>query len=57
MVDPMPRVLRVALIAERAAQGGSLKDVLEAGGLQVAMNQTICDYDPEGVSSDDIDVL
>ncbi len=57
MVDATPRVLRVALIAERATQGGNLKDVLEAGGLQVAMNQTICDYDPEGVSSDDIDVL
>ena len=57
MVDAKPRVLRVALIAERAAQGGSLKDMLEAGGLLVAMNQTICDYNPEGVSSDDIDVL
>lgn len=57
MPDARPRVLRVALIAERAAQGGSLKEMLEAGGLQVAMNLTISDYDPEGVSSDDIDVL
>ena len=57
MVDAAPRILRVALIADRVAQGKSLKDLLEAGGLKVVLDQTIRDYDPELVSGDDIDVL
>ncbi len=57
MIDVASRVLRVALIADRAAQGESLKGMLEAGGLVVAMDQSIRDYDPDQVSDEDIDVL
>ncbi|MBI5041473.1 MAG: hypothetical protein HZB57_09860 [Gammaproteobacteria bacterium] len=57
MADAMPRALRVALIADQAAQGKNLKDLLEAGGLDVILDQAIGEYDPQAVGTDTVDVL
>lgn len=57
MADAASRALRVALIADRQAQGKDLKDLLETNGLAVILDQTIRDYDPEVVSTEQIDVL
>lgn len=57
MSDAMPRALRVALIADQAAQGRSLKELLEAGGLDVILDRTIHDYDPRTIGTDAVDVL
>lgn len=57
MSDAMPQALRVALIADQTAQGKSLKALLEAGGLDVILDQTIGDYDPQAVGMDAVDVL
>jgi chemosensory pili system protein ChpB (putative protein-glutamate methylesterase) len=57
MGDAASRALRVALIADREAQGKNLKELLETNGLAVILDQTIRDYDPEAVSADQVDVL
>ncbi|MBI5461644.1 MAG: chemotaxis protein CheB [Gammaproteobacteria bacterium] len=57
MADAMPRALRVALIAEQATQGKNLKELLEAGGLHVILEQAIGDYDPQAVGTETVDVL
>lgn len=57
MGDAAPRVLRVALIADREIQGRDLKALLETNGLAVILDQTIRDYDPETVTTEQVDVL
>lgn len=57
MADARSRGLRVALIAEREAQGRHLKDLLETNGLEVIFDQSIRDYDPDAVGTSQVDVL
>lgn len=57
MGDAAPRALRVALIADHEIQGRDLKALLETNGLAVILDQTIRDYDPETVSTEQVDVL
>lgn len=57
MADAVSRGLRVALIAERETQGRHLKDLLETNGLEVILDQTIRDYDPDAVGAGQVDVL
>ncbi|MFA7593043.1 MAG: chemotaxis protein CheB [Thiohalobacteraceae bacterium] len=57
MADVPPRQLRVALIAARDTQGGQIRKLLEAGDVQVILDQAIGDYRPEQVGTEDVDVL
>lgn len=57
MPDATARALRVALIADRATQGKNLKELLEAGGLEVTLDRDIRNYDPRTVGTDAVDVL
>lgn len=57
MVDAPPRPLRVALIADRDAQGRQLREFLEAHGVQVILDRAMGDYQPEQVGVDDVDAL
>lgn len=57
MADAPLRRLRVALIADRDAQGSRLRGLLEAGGVQIVLDRTIGDYQPEQVGADDVDAL
>lgn len=57
MADAASRGLRVALIAEQRAQGRNLKELLETNGLEVILDQSIRDYDPDAVDAGQVDVL
>lgn len=57
MADASSRALRVALVAEQETQGRHLKDLLETNGLEVIVDQSIRDYDPDTVGADQVDVL
>lgn len=57
MADAATRGLRVALIAEQKAQGRNLKELLETNGLEVILDQSIRDYDPDTVDAGQVDVL
>lgn len=57
MGDASSRALRVALIAEQETQGRHLKDLLETNGLEVILDQSIRDYDPDAVGVGQVDVL
>lgn len=57
MADAASRSLRVALIAEQKAQGRNLKELLETNGLEVILDQSIRDYDPDAVALGQVDVL
>lgn len=57
MGDAPSRRLRVALIASRDAQGSLLRELLAAGGVEIALDHTIGDYRPERVGVDDVDAL
>lgn len=57
MADAATRGLRVALIAEQKAQGRNLKELLETSGLEVILDQSIRDYDPDTVDAGQVDVL
>lgn len=57
MGNAASQVLRVALIADRETQGRNLKALLVSHGLSVILDQTIQDYDPAKVSSEQVDVL
>lgn len=56
MVDAASR-LRVALIAGPEAQGRHLKNLLETNGLEVILDQSIGDYDPDATAAGFVDVL
>lgn len=57
MLDADAQVLRVALISDQSAQGECLKNLLEAGGLKVVMQQSIHEHDPDAVNEKSIDIL
>lgn len=57
MADAATRGLRVALIAEQKAQGRNLKELLETNGLEVILDRSIRDYDPDEVDAGQVDVL
>ena len=57
MADAASRGLRVALIAGPEAQGRHLKDLLETNGLEVILDQSIRDYDPDATDTGRVDVL
>ena len=57
MADAASRGLRVALIAGPEPQGRHLKDLLETNGLEVTLDQSIRDYDPDATDTGRVDVL